>query len=96
MMYGSETWPVNKEHVTLLERTEMRMIRWMSGVHLRDKITSAELRSRAGVKAIDFVLRRKRLRWFGHVERKEEEDWVKKCMYLDVDGKRPRGRQKKT
>ena len=27
------------------------------------------------------VVRRGRLRWFGHVERKADEDWVKKCQY---------------
>ena len=29
-------------------------------------------------------IQRGRLRWFGHVERKNEEDWVKKCTELNV------------
>ena len=40
-------------------------------------------------------LRRRRLRWFGHVLRKDDEDWVKKCMALEVDGGRERGRPRK-
>jgi len=30
------------------------------------------------------------------VLRKEDNDWVKKCMEYEVEGTRPRGRQKKT
>ena len=32
----------------------------------------------------------------GHVLRKEDNDWVKKCMEYEVEGARPRGNQKKT
>jgi len=32
----------------------------------------------------------------GHVLRKEDNDWVKKCMKYEVEGARPRGRPKKT
>jgi hypothetical protein len=30
-------------------------------------------------------------KWFGHVERKGDDDWVKRCTRLEVVGKRPRG-----
>lgn len=96
MIYGSETWPMKKVIEDKLERTDMRMIRWMCGMSLRDRKTSAELRKRIGVEAINDVMRRNRLRWFGHVERKLDDDWVKRCMNLDVGGLRPRGRPKKT
>jgi len=42
------------------------------------------------------VLQHNRLRWYGHVLRKDEDDWVKKCMEHKVEGSRPRGRPKKT
>jgi len=40
-----------------------------------------------------FVLRN-RLLWYGHVLRKEDNDWVKKCMEYEVLGSRPRCRPK--
>ena len=43
MMYGSEIWPMKKGHESMLERTEMRMVRWMCGTSLREKKSSAEL-----------------------------------------------------
>ncbi len=85
------------EHEAKLERAEMRMIRMMCGVSLRDKITSKMLRERMGVvEAIGVVVKRNRLRWFGHVERKDDCDWVKGCTVLEVEGPKPRGRPKKT
>jgi len=42
------------------------------------------------------VLQQNRLRWYGHVLRKEDNDWVKKCMEYEVEGTRPRGGPKKT
>ena len=44
MLHGSETWPVRKENVVALQRTEMRMVRWMCGVKLKDRLPSKELR----------------------------------------------------
>ena len=36
------------------------------------------------------------MRWFGHVERKDVNDWVKRCMTWEVEGIRQTGRPKKT
>jgi len=33
---------------------------------------------------------------YGHVLRKEDTDWVKKCIEYVVEGFRPRGRPKRT
>jgi len=30
------------------------------------------------------VLQKNRLRWYGHVLRKEDNDWVKKCIDYEV------------
>ena len=37
-----------------------------------------------------------RLRWYGHVLRKEDTDLVKKCMEYEVEVSRPKGRPKRT
>ena len=31
------------------------------------------------------VLQQNRLRWYGHVLRKDDDDWVKKCMEYEVE-----------
>ena len=95
MLHGSETWPVRKENEVALQRAEMRMVKWMCGVKLQDRVPSKELRGRLNLEDIISVLQRNRLRWYGHVLRKEDNYWVKKCMEYEVEG-RPRGRPKKT
>ena len=45
---------------------------------------------------IALVLQQNRLRWYGHVLRKDDDDWVKKCMEYEVQHPRPRGRPKRT
>jgi len=62
----------------------------MCGIKLKDRFPSKELRERLG-NDIALVLQQNRLRWYGHVLRKEDDDWVKKCMEYEVKGPRPRG-----
>ena len=38
------------------------------------------------------VVRRGRLRWFGHVERKQSDDWVSACRLIVVESVKGRGR----
>ena len=66
------------------------MIRWMCGISLK------ELRRLVGVEPITIFFRSGRMRWYGHVIRKGDEDWVKKCMEYRVEGRRPVGRPRKT
>jgi len=56
MLCGSETWPVRKENEVALQRAEMRMVRWMCGVKLKDRFPSKELRDRLGIDDTALVL----------------------------------------
>jgi len=46
MLHGSETWPVRKKNEVALQQAEMRMVRWMCGVKLQDRVPSKGLRER--------------------------------------------------
>jgi len=80
MLHGSETWPIRKKNEVALQRAEIRMVRWMSIVKLQDRVSSKGLRERLGLDDIISVLQQNSLRWYGHMLRKEDNDWVKKCM----------------
>jgi len=71
----------------------MRMIRWMCSIKLKDRFPSRQLRERLGIDDIALVLQQNKLRWYGHVMRKED-DWVKKCMEYEVEGPRPKRKTK--
>jgi len=60
------------------------------------RVPSKELRERLGIDDIILILQQYRLRWYGHVLRKEDTDWMKKCMEYEVEGSTPRGRPKRT
>jgi len=68
----------------------------MCSIKLQDRVPSEGLRERLGLDDIISVLLQNRLEWCGHVLRKEDNDWVKKCMEYQVEGARPRSRPKKT
>ena len=72
------------------------MVRWICGVSLRDRLSSDELRARLGIKSILDVMRERRLRWFGHVERRDRDSWLQKVRRMEVAGKARRGRPRKT
>jgi len=74
----------------------MRIVRWMCDINVKDKVPSKELRETLGLDDIISELQQNRLRWYGHVLRKEDNDWVKKCMEYETEGARRRGRPKRT
>ena len=96
MTYGSETRPLLVDVGLKFQRAEMQMIRWMCGISLKDRRTNEELRRLVGVELITTFIRSGRLRWYGHVMRKGDENWVKKCMEYRVECRRPVGRPRKT
>ena len=68
----------------------------MYDVKVKDKVPSKELKERLGLDDIISVLQQKRSLWYGHMLRKEDNDWVKKCMEYEVEGAKPRGKLKRT
>jgi len=74
----------------------MRMVRWICNVKVKDRVPSKELRERLGIDDTILIPQQNRLRSYGHVLRKEDTDWVKKCVEYEVDGSKPRGRPKRT
>ena len=78
------------------EVAEMRMLRWMCGRTLLDKIPNRVYREELGVAAFGDKLREGRLRWFGHVRRRSLTELVRRVEGMQVEGKRGRGRPKRT
>jgi len=65
-------------------------------VKLKERVSNKELREKLGNVDITSLLLQNRLRWYGHVLQKDDNDWVKKCMEYEVVGSKPRGRPKRT
>ena len=73
----------------------MRMLRWMTGVSLGERKSNECVRSVLAIDDVAEVMRRNRLRWFGHVERRDELCWIKRIGTLQVDGDGVKDRSRK-
>ena len=91
MTYGAETWAMKVEVFPKLQATERRMLRMICGVTLKDMVESTVISLRVGVDDLEEHLRQKRLRWFGHIVRRDEDVEIKKVFELKI-GRRKRGR----
>ena len=58
---NSDTWSVRKENEVALQPAEMRMVRWMCIVKVKDRVPSKELRERLGIDDIILILQQNRL-----------------------------------
>ena len=94
MTYGAECWTLKKKDEMLMNKTEMRMLLWIQGVSLRDHKRNEEIRKAATVQPITAHLMQKRLRWYGHVRRRDESHITRTVLDMEVEGVRPRGRPK--
>ena len=95
MLYGNEIWPTKIEDIRKIQRSEMRMLRWMAGVSLSERKGNEWVRNMLAIDDIGEVMRRNRLRWFGHVERRDELCWIKRIGTLQVDGDGVKGRPRR-
>ena len=93
VMYGSESWGMKATERQKLNVFEMKCLRSMTGVSRLDRVRNEVVRARTGVRRelaarVDMNV----LRWFGHVERMDNERLLKKVMNAKVDGRSARGR----
>jgi hypothetical protein len=96
VLYGCESWTLSKAHEALLGGFQRKILRrtyravQIDGVWQR--CYSQELYSLFN--GVDIIKRIKinRLRWAGHVIRRENEEIIKRLMIVKPEGKRKKGR----
>ena len=76
----------------LMNKTEMRMLRWIRGVSLREHKGNGDIREAPTFQPITTHLMQKRLRWYGHVSRRDDSHMTRTVLDMVVEGVRPRGR----
>ena len=92
MLHAFETWQLTKPNLHRLKLNDRAMIRQICNVKPQDR--SNELLVRLGIEDLDLILRERRLRWYGHVER--SNGVVKTAFDIQADGKHEPGRSKTT
>ena len=94
LLYGSETWSLTMAQESRMNSFYMRCTRTILGLNLGDRVSNQRVLQLSGQPPLENIMRRNRLRWFGHVNRMEGEDGeaslTKKMMFSHLpDDKRP-------
>ena len=97
LLYCCETWELTVADEMRLRGLERCMIRMMCGVRLVDRVSTDALRDRVGVVVTieDFIIQR-RLRWYGHVIRRDISSQIREVMEHEIPGKRKKGQPRKS
>ena len=95
MVYGLEMVVVTKKLVEEMEVAEMKMLRFAMGVTRKDKIRNEYIRSTVKIELLGMKMRERKLRWYGHVMKRDQEYVGRKMMEMELPGKRRRGRLKR-
>ena len=90
-----DCWAMNTAHKSRLEAAEMRVLRVIRGISLRDRVRSERIRTDLGVEPVLDCVERNQLRWFGHVRRMEGAERLRRILVWRPEGRRPAGRPRK-
>ena len=97
MLYRSETWCLRENEISILRKTEKAMMRAMFRENIIEKRRSQELIGLLGLKdTLDGLAMASRVRWYGHVLRRDSGDVLGKALDFEVEGRRGRGRPNMT
>ncbi|KAK3507128.1 hypothetical protein QTP70_007960 [Hemibagrus guttatus] len=88
MLYGLETVSLRKRQESELEVAELKMLRFSMGVTRLDRIRNEYIRGTAHVGRLGDKVREARLRWFGHVQRRESEYIGRRMLDMEQEAKR--------
>ena len=64
LLYGAEIWALRKKEEGVLDKTEMRMVRWIVGISLMERRKSQDIRRMCDICNIKEKAREVRLRYF--------------------------------
>ncbi|XP_068212606.1 uncharacterized protein [Palaemon carinicauda] len=95
MTYGSETLLMKKIFEKKINVEEMKMLRWMAGIPRLDKVRDDLVRGATKVTEVSKKIQEKKLHWFGHVMRRDQEEVGRRMLDMDVPGRRRRETKEK-
>ncbi|KAI5609648.1 hypothetical protein C0J50_5859, partial [Silurus asotus] len=96
MLYGLETVALSKRQEEVeLEVAELKMLRCLLGVTTMDRIRNEFIRGTVHVGRFGDKVREVRLRWFGHVQRRNMGYISRRMLRMETPGRRKRRRPRR-
>jgi hypothetical protein len=96
LLYAAETWPMTVANMKKLEAAHHKWQRKILGITWEDRVTNEEVRRRTKMLKLELIIRKRRLRWLGHLHRMRNNRIAKQALsWQPLDGYRKRGRPRK-
>ena len=95
LIYGCDTWTMQRRHESKLQASEMMFLRRVEGVSRLDRVKNEDVRRSLGQEAVVDMVKEKQRRWKVKMEEMNADRLVKQVYEEEMTGKRPRGRPKK-
>ena len=96
LLYGSECWRMVKGDMAKIDAFHNRCLRKICRIFWPNKISNVDLYKKTGCNSAVLEIKRRRLRWLGHVLRMSQDSIPKVALRWTPPGKRKRGRPKMT
>ncbi|KAH7706674.1 hypothetical protein AAVH_26088 [Aphelenchoides avenae] len=90
LLYGCETWTLTKRQEDKLSTTERAMERRVLGIAMWDQERNEAVREQTGFADAVVEARKRKLRWAGHVARRDDGRWTKAATMWKPTKKAPR------
>ncbi len=93
LTYGAQTWALTKSNLDRLKTTQLAMERSLLGVRRKDRIRNEVIREKTGMIDIRYMVKKLKMKYAGHVCRREGRRWERKVEeWVPYDKKRSKGR----
>ena len=96
LLYGSETWKMNKGDEKLLDTFLHKCLRKIMMIFWPLKMANDRVRELAELDKISTVIKVRRWKWIGHVLRLQPESNARTALTWTTEGRRKQGRPKET
>ena len=91
VLYSSECWAMTKTLEKRLQVFQQKCLRRILKIFWPNGLTNEEVLQRTGQKDIAIEVKERRLRWFGHVLRREDDHLSREAVFWRAGGRRRRG-----
>jgi hypothetical protein len=95
LLYASETWAFPKQQMHRLDVFQMKCLRKICIVSLKNRITNKRILGWCNVAKVSNTVSHRRLRWLGHLARMPDERLPKTVLFGHMDGSGRRGNSQK-
>ena len=94
MVYALKTVAVTKKQVDEMEVAEMKMLRFAIRMTRNDKIRNEYIRGTIKVERLEMKMREDKVRWYGHVMRRDQEHVGRRVMEMELEERGKEGGQR--